>query len=74
MGKILRISLKLNFIRNALGCYGLTQRQYLLEKINDAHKKKELNVKGQSIRTLMIIQGRLERLEANRMHFKWEVT
>jgi len=34
MGKILRISLKQNFTRNTLGCYGLTLRKTVINVIS----------------------------------------
>ena len=37
-------------------------------------KVKTIFLKGSSIRTLMLIQGRPERTETNLMQFKWEVT
>jgi len=50
--------------RSALGAQNLHSSEILfrLKKI------------VRSIRTPMLIQGRLERTETNRMHFKWEVT
>jgi len=46
----------------------------LRSKSDKSYAKAEENGKVSSVRTPMLMRGRLERTETNLMHFKWEVT